>query len=118
MSKIARTVLVVTLALGTILLIVAITIPSLGGMYDRAEVTKLIANLDAFKAARGNYPKNLEPSGVTDAFCHDGTRGIDYRVENEGTEFTLTCFGRGPVFFSPKWEIYSSETGSWKGMDR
>ena len=104
------------IVLVAILLIVAITVPSLSGMYDRAQVAKLIRKLEKHREVNGAYPASLEDMEITTEFCNEGERGLNYRVSSDGPRFTLSCFGRGPVVFSPVWESYDSETGKWIRM--
>ncbi len=106
----------VVIALLTLLLIIAVTIPSLGGLYDRAQVEELIRKLEQHRENNDAYPASLEVVEINTEFCNKAERGIEYRVSNDGTRFTLSCFGRGPVVFSPAWESYNSETGRWTRM--
>ena len=112
-----RAIFVVAIALLTMLLIIALTIPSLGGMYDRAQVAEVIRKLEQHREVNDAYPASLEVVEITTDFCNQAERGIDYRISSDGRRFTLSCFGRGPVVFSPVWESYDSETGKWTRMN-
>ena len=116
MQKIVRGLFLVVIVLVAILVIVGISVPSLRGMYDRAQVAELIRKLEQHREVNGAYPANLEVLEITTEFCNEGERGLDYRVSSEGPRFTISCFGRGPVVFSPVWESYDSETGKWIRM--
>ncbi len=114
--KIGRAVFLAVIVLVATLLIVVIALPSLPGMYDRARVAELIEKLEHYQAKQGSYPEKLEQLDVTLTFCNEGPRGMDYRPYGERSEFSLSCFGRGPFIFSGAWEIYSSETKNWMNL--
>ncbi len=99
------------------LLGVALVLPSAPGLGDRFMVNDLIQKLETHESKHGAYPATLGPLNVIGGYCNDRERTMTYRPSREGTEFTLTCFGRGPAFFSEKWEVYRSKTQAWTVLE-
>ncbi len=116
--RLVRRVVKVGFALVVVTLLgVAIVLPSAPGLYDGSMVNDLIQKLETHKSKHGAYPATLEPLHVIRPFCNDGERTMTYRPSQERTQFTLTCFARGPAFFSKKWEVYRSKTQAWTVLE-
>ena len=116
--RLVRRVVKVGFALVVVILLgVAFVLPSAPGVRDRFMVNDLIQKLETHKSKHGAYPATLEHLNVIGGYCNDGERKMTYRPSQERTQYTLTCFGRGPAFFSKKWEVYRSKTQAWTVLE-
>ncbi len=82
------------------------------------EGNRLIPLIEKYREERGSYPDSLDQLGVKLQFGKSEFRGIDYRVNEDRTEFILVClaFGRSGGFGGTR-EVYNSTTEYWRTLD-
>ncbi len=82
------------------------------------EGTRLIPLIEKYKEERGSYPDSLDQLGVKLQFGKSEFRGIDYRVNEDRTEFILVCFAFGRTGgLGGIREVYNSTTEYWRTLD-
>ncbi len=100
-----------------LLVIATCSLPRLTLFPVYREGNRLISLIEKYKEARGSYPDSLDQLGVKLQFGKSEFRGIDYRVNEDRTEFILVCFafGRSGGFGGTR-EVYNSTTGYWRPL--
>ncbi len=82
------------------------------------EGNRLIPLIEKYREERGSYPDSLDQLGVKLQFGKSEFRGIDYRVNEDRTEFILVCFAFGRTGgFGGTREVYNSTTEYWRTLD-
>lgn len=114
-----RQATIALVVLGLIFFVLGVWIPSNRWVRNRGVALVLISDLEDYKKQHGTYPEEVdgftENWGYTACSSSNGVLRWRYRTYNERTEFTLTCFHRGPAIFSEEvWEGYSSKTKEWR----
>ena len=101
-----------------VLLGIATCIPRLTLFPVYQEGNRLIPLIEKYREERGSYPDSLDQLGVKLQFGKSEFRGIDYRVNEDSTEFILVCFvfGRTGTIGGTR-EVYNTTTGYWRPLD-